>query len=147
VAGWKGLRAVPPLEWMRAVRDGIDLSKSVKSVAFCLALHANSETSETYPGWKRLAWESGASRRTVISALRELEGVGLLYCVERGSSFGTRNKASKYLLTLHDDLAVITTTYEAWLKNENLMSPADFIHSVAPNAPEDPWGPLSTTGR
>ena len=147
MTAWKDQRAVQPLEWMRAIRDGLEFSKSVKSVAFCLALHAHPETCQAYPGWKRLAWESGCSRRTVIAALGELEGCGLLYCVERGSSFGQRNKASKYILTLHADLAVITTTYEAWLKNEGLMSPADFIHSVATETPEDPWTPLSTTGR
>lgn len=139
---WKGYRAVPPLEWMRAIRDGINLSKSVKAVAFCLALHANAETCKTYPGQKRLAWESGCSRRTVISALGELEGCGLLYCTQRGSSYGTRNKASEYLLTLHDDLATITVTYEAWLKDN--MTPAEFIRSQATDA--DPWT-LSTTRR
>ena len=142
---WKGLRAVPPLEWMRTIRDGIDLSKSVKSVAFCLALHAHAETCEAYPGWKRLAWESGCSRRTVLSALRELEGCGLLYCVERGSTYGVRNKTSKYTLTLHDDIGMITMTYDAWLKMNDLMTPADFIQSQAPKESKDPWAALPAT--
>lgn len=109
-------RIVPPLEWMRTLRDGIDVAKSTKTVGLCLALHAKPDGTSAHPGWKRLSWESGCSRRTVIAALGELEAIGLLYCVERGSQLGRENRASSYSLTLHDNLAMLTTPFERWLE-------------------------------
>lgn len=134
---------MPPLEWMRALRDGVDLSKSTKAVAFCLALHAKPDGTSAHPGWKRLAWESGTSKRTVIAALRELEGLGLLYCVERGSNLGQRDRASNYSLTVHDVLEDITTPYSRWLEMNGLKG-AEVIQmpsrSVAREQPgADPW--------
>lgn len=135
MSAWKGHRGADPLAWMRTIRDGIDLSKSVKAVAFCLALHAKPDGSDAHPGWRRLAWQSGCSRRTVLAALGELEHLGLLYCVERGSQFGTRNMASKYMLTLHDELGVLTTTYDAWLTDNGYAKPQRW-----PDQPDiDPW--------
>ena len=155
MTAWPGLRAAEPLEWMRTIRDGVDLSKSTKSVAFCLALYANVDTCDAYPGWKRLAWGSGCSKRTVLSALADLKGFGLLYCVERGSRFGTRNMASKYTLTLHDKLEVVTTSYERWLELNDLggseaparpskVGPAEDADPFGSTG-GDPWAALSTT--
>ncbi len=100
----EGLQAMPPLEWMHIVRDDQRLTTSAKTVAFCLGLHADPQTRQACPGVKRLTWEAACSRRTVIAALGELEGRGLLYCTERGSQHGTVNTASKYLLTIDDNL-------------------------------------------
>lgn len=116
MTAWNGLRAAAPLEWMRTITRGLDLRPTVKNVGVCLALHAREDGTNAYPGWKRLAWESGYQRRAVIDALGTLESLGLIWCRDRGSQHGRQGWASNYTLTLHDELDVLALSFEQWCK-------------------------------
>jgi Helix-turn-helix domain len=116
---WRGQRAAPPLEWMRAVRDGLDLTQSRKLIAQHLATYARPDGSNAHPGWQKLAWSAHCSKSTVLRALNDLEKKGLIYCTERGSRSGRNGRANNYTLTLHDQLGLITISFDDWRK-ENL---------------------------
>ena len=140
MTAWPGLRIEPPLVWMRTIRDGADLTKSVKAVAFCLALHAKPDGTNAHPGWARLAWESGCSKRTIMAALAELEGSGLVWCAERGwQKAGRGGKANNYALTLHDRIGVLATPFEQWLKANGLTGSTPEPARAAQGGKEDPW--------
>lgn len=154
--GWEGWRVCAPLEWMRVVRDGVNVDKIVKAVGFCLALHAHADGSNAHPGNDRLAWEANASKRKVVSCLSELEGLGLLHCVERGSAYGTSGKSNNYTLTVHDRLVAVTVTYEEWRRANGLevkagavSRPASAQSEAAPRANDpwaDPWSESKASG-
>lgn len=111
---------------MRTIRDGVGLSTSAKAVGMCLALHARPDGTNAHPGINRLAWEAQCSRRTVITALQELEGLGLIYCIKRGSMIGATGAASNYTLATHADLSRITTTFEQWCEINSIGHPAQW---------------------
>jgi len=124
VSRWEGFHVADPLVWCRGLRD-LPVTSMAKLVGHVLALHINVGTGEARVGVMKLAYESGTSKRTVIRALQELEGVGLIFVYERGSNTGRAAKASKYGLTTHDGLARLRTDYDKWLAQHTPPSDRD----------------------
>lgn len=97
-------------EWERVVLDDFTPSTpTVKLVALTLATYANGRTGGSIrPGIQRLAQVTGLSERTIIRSVKELEELGMVSCVRRGSSFGRGGKgmASTYQLTVPAALGV-----------------------------------------
>jgi hypothetical protein len=95
-------------EWERAVLDDLTPSTpTVKLVALTLATYSNGRTGgNVRPGIQRLAKVTGLSERTIIRSVKELEELGMVACVRRGSSLGRGGKgmASTYQLTVPVDL-------------------------------------------
>lgn len=89
-----------------------------KLVGHVLAMHINVGTQTWRISVMRLAYESGTSKRTVIRALQELEGLGLIYVHERGSAYGRQAQASVYQLSTHEGLDRIRTDYERWREEQ-----------------------------
>jgi hypothetical protein len=91
-------------EWQREVRR-YQLGHTTKSVAQYLALYADNDGRNAYPGVSRLAAECEMHERTVRKALQELKRVGLIELVTQGSAAGRQAQATVYNLTLPGDLA------------------------------------------
>jgi hypothetical protein len=91
-------------EWQREVRR-YRLGHTTKSVAQYLALYADNDGRNAYPGVSRLAAECEMDERTVRKALQELKRVGLIELVTQGSAAGRQAQATVYNLTLPGDLA------------------------------------------
>lgn len=98
--GWPGWDRIPSVMWIKVI-EGADLSARTKAVALVLAANWQVKKEITHPGVTRMAAATQSSVRTVLYSLAELEGMGLIFCTERGSKGGRSGKASVYLLTAH----------------------------------------------
>lgn len=65
------------------------LSPTARHVALVLAWHSNAGTGACYPSIKTLADETGRTRRTIITAIGELERAGCLTKTNRKTRAGT----------------------------------------------------------
>jgi len=117
MARFENFRSEAPLKWCRRLRD-LPVSSNAKLVGHFLAMHARPDGEQARPGVMRLAYETGASKSTVLRALKELESYGLIFCRERGSAGGRSGAASVYVLTVHDALDEWKTDYGVWLKQQ-----------------------------
>ena len=134
----KNWHAVEPLEWCRSLRN-VPLSSMAMLVGHVLAMHVNKATCETRVGVMRLAYETGTSKRTVIRALAELQELGLLCLMEKGSDRGRQARASFYRLALNDDLDQLRTDYDLWLKAQEARTGARQAPDRRRDGPDDPW--------
>ncbi len=74
------------MDWAQAAIVGCTLSPSARLVLLIVAQHADRNTGRNaWPSVARIAAASGYSRRTVQSALAELEADGLL--IRQGKAF------------------------------------------------------------
>ena len=74
----------------------LPVSGIARSVANCIARHANDKTGLAWPGFARIAEETGFKRRAVIAATQELEK-GAHLTVSR-VRVGGKNKSNRYQL-------------------------------------------------
>lgn len=98
--GWPGWVAITAVMWIKVI-ESADLPARTKAVALVLAANWQVKAGITHPGVTRMAVATQSSVRTVLYALAQLEGLGLIVCSERGSKGGRSGKASVYLLTAH----------------------------------------------
>lgn len=70
-------------DWMRLVLGHTDLEPRYKLVGVAVALRMNHRTEESYPKTATIALDVNVSVRTVIRALKALEGLGLLKITRR----------------------------------------------------------------
>lgn len=90
------LAALTRAEWVQNVRvDGRD---NLLAIARVLALTANWETLETWPGWDTLCARTGLSETTIQRWLQELKLRGWLVVVETGSTPLTRPMALRSMV-------------------------------------------------
>jgi hypothetical protein len=61
-----------------------ELSGTEKRIAAAIIDHFNRKTGQCDPGFKRIAWLLGISRRTVIRAISQIERTGILLKVRHG---------------------------------------------------------------
>src|SRR5690348_8838842 len=83
----------PLIAWRNEVRDSA-LGSSAKLVAYTLSLHMNSDGASCFPSLTTLAREANLSRRTVVTALDELEHAGLVERARGGRGRPTRYRAT-----------------------------------------------------
>jgi DNA-binding MarR family transcriptional regulator len=60
-------------------KDKTALTSTEKAVAVCIANHRNSATLACFPGYGRVAKQTGFNRTTVLRAAKRLEDVGIVY--------------------------------------------------------------------
>ena len=70
-------------DWIRLVIGDEEIEPSHKVVGVAVALRMNHRTEESYPRTATIALDVGMSVRTVIRALKVLEGRGLLTITRR----------------------------------------------------------------
>ena len=84
------------------------LSPTARHVALVLAWHSNTDTGACYPSIKTLADETGRTRRTIITAIGELERAGCLTKTNRKTRAGTgRNYILSFNLAKGEAIAPI----------------------------------------
>lgn len=89
------------LEWQRVLRR-VKMTPSTKLVGFVLATYANNDGSSAYPSVAKLVRVTGMSKRTVLRALDDLRGFGLIERTDR--SRRRVGLADTHRLTVPDDL-------------------------------------------
>ncbi|WP_410597810.1 helix-turn-helix domain-containing protein [Amycolatopsis sp. lyj-23] len=92
------LAALARADWVQDVR--IDGRDNLLAIARVLALTANWETLETWPGWETLCARTGLSETTIQRWLQELKLRGWLVVVETGSTPLTRPMALRSMTLL-----------------------------------------------
>lgn len=112
-------------------------------VGHVLAMHANKGNSQMRVSVQRLAYETGTSKRTVIRATQELLNLGLLYRAEKGSDQGRQARASVYMLTVHEGLAVLKTDFATWQKAQESGTGARAAPDSKHRPRTDPWDQVS----
>ena len=139
MTAYKGQHIASKWEWLDALRPLRLGGGNFKAVAMALGSHANKDGTNARPGILRLAYETETSRSTAARAVRQLEALGLIFCVERGSAHGRRGRASNYTLTLHDDLGLLSESYEVWLKKHGLEPETGVTVTLVQPVDNDPW--------
>lgn len=86
--------------WLSVVRRA-RLGRTVKAVAFALALYANPDGRKVYPGIARLAVECELGPKVIKTSLKALRDAGLIAVVKAASRPG---ESSEYRLILAEDL-------------------------------------------
>jgi hypothetical protein len=112
-----GLALCPPLEWMRQLRNGIDVSSTVKATGYAIALHAHPNGTEARMSVQTLVWQTNTSEATARRAITELMDMWLLCVTDRGSAHGRQAVPTTYVLTTHDAIGVYTVSREQWIKS------------------------------
>lgn len=87
-------------DWVSVVRRA-RLGRTVKSVAFALALYANPDGRKVYPGVARLAVECELGSKVIKQSLKALRDAGLIEVVRPAARAG---ESSEYRLMFADDL-------------------------------------------
>lgn len=87
-------------DWVSVVRRA-RLGRTVKAVAFALALYANSDGRKVYPGIARLAVECELGPKVIKQSLKALRDAGLIEVVHAASRPG---ESSEYRLMFAEDL-------------------------------------------
>lgn len=75
--------------WERLIRE-LRLPGPAKCVAYALATYANGDGTRAHPGVRNLMTASGYGRARVLTALAELERLGLIVTASRGGGKGSR---------------------------------------------------------
>jgi hypothetical protein len=120
--GQRELHREKPVVWFKTMMR-VQLAAGEKLVLVDLALnYADKRDGHgARPGLSRLEYDTGVTRKTVVSALLNAEKMGLLYVAERGSR--GRGHASTYDLTLHDEVSrYFGPTFADWVADRR---PAD----------------------
>lgn len=116
----------------RAVGELLLNRPPVKAVLLALAHHTNEYDGTCYPSIERLSLFTGLSRRSVQSALREAEALGLIT-----TRLGGNRRASVYTLTLKDCEAVKQTSLTAQEVHPHSAGPAPPRAGPAPQLPSN----------
>ncbi len=87
-------------DWVSVVRRA-RLGRTVKAVAFALALYANSDGRNVYPGIARLSVECELGPKVIKQSLKALRDAGLIAVVHAASRAG---ESSEYRLVFAEDL-------------------------------------------
>lgn len=87
-------------DWVSVVRRA-RLGRTVKAVAFALALYANSDGRNVYPGIARLSVECELGPKVIKQSLKALRDAGLIAVVRAASRPG---ESSEYRLVFAEDL-------------------------------------------
>lgn len=94
------IRQVPlRFAWERVVRS-MQMDPTTKLVALVLATYADIDGTKVRPGLKRLAEDTGRSKRSMMRATVALREMGLLNRISKGSNLGTRDLVDVYQLAI-----------------------------------------------
>jgi hypothetical protein len=129
----------PLFVWRSAICES-DLPAPARHVALTMALYMNERGGSCFPGGSRLTRDTGLSRRTVWTALGELEAQGWLIVVKRGSRTvkGGKLEANHYearVPTSAGDALVPTSAGDALVQEMHSTSAGD-AHQVFSNSPK-----------
>lgn len=112
------------------VLDHSDAFGVDRLVLIALANHANSETGECRPGYRRIAHEARVSTSTVGRAVRRLAALGEVVIVERGKGHGTTKYRLPWLSTSGPSVPLTGDTDPGLVsRNESLVSRSDPVVS------------------
>jgi hypothetical protein len=129
----------PLFTWRSAICES-DLPAPTRHVALTMALYMNERGGSCFPGAARLVRDTGLSRRTVWTALAELENQGWLNVVKRGRRAvkGGKLEANHYEArtpTSAGDAPVPTSAGDALMQEMHSTSAGD-APQVFSNSPK-----------
>lgn len=93
---------VQPLDYLRAIRDGRELSSSEKMIALMVMSHAGADGRNSHPGYRLLAEETGLDVKTIKRLAPKLVEKKWLILTYSGRG-GNQAKANAYDLNIPGD--------------------------------------------